>query len=1530
MDHSDPTTLYDSAERTISPAEIGEFLSFDHCSRYFKHQSQNVTRTANHPASDFTEAFHPLNLLLAKAGEDFERDTLEQLEDHVEAIHDLTTDDEQLSPDHTVVTRHVVNALTAPASRAPIVLYQPTLTGAIEAWGVGGHADFVFIWSTDTGVTIRTVDAKSAKEQKAYHQIQAAIYTDLIRQHLSSVADVDLDRVELSAGVVTRDETYLPPTREGVPSFDYASRIVDTRRLLDDSGELIEVAETDFEDVQYQLDDKCAGCPYNESCVTESFEEGSVRLLGLTESEQSILASHGIETLEELADICRPPDEWNPTNYQKASWPRPEYRTLKSLPGIGERLPDLVYEAQALVDRFTDSDRVDTFPATWIPGTGRCRLPDDTPPESFSIEFKRGSMIRVYLNIQEDYLRDRVIQLNARVTATASTAPPQRISCLAERAPTDETESTHVEESLLEEFAEELYAAIREVDGGIDFSDHHQQNPLLHIYTYTEGETDALMDAFDRHDTPLTNSLHDLLEGSPGMDSPRISHLREEIHDHVSLESPSIGLIHAYDELQPASDDYNKPRDVDSWSYEPPYTASNETVDMRSIFRRRLFNISVEWEADNGRAIVDPSVEDDVHGLNTRVRFGAAIPLGYIWSAVGEIDDEWVDESGFDTDQGLAGYELGNYRYHDESTRNQEIRPADVEALGRNLCDVLEHVERGLYFRDVDITSNKEPLDIGTLEVDSFDSISVGEAALSYLWMEYTASQDEKYETYRKMPPQRILSGDSLPVQITDVDTDAGNNLSATVTGRLRYDQLFSEGEETVKRNCRRKGGQGTSSGDWMVANPLDPGKTRQEMSDPQDLERGVSATIKALNLQANEVVFELSNQWWDPGEFGSRHRNWTTKSTQAKNDDGWTYVSPGEWLILDPQTDSISAEREKKALDTIQANALHDLVEGVRWGNTDAISDTVFDAEHLQEFADWVSDTIEPESLPNANQEEFVIEDSQILLLQGPPGTGKTAGAVAPSLCARIHAAEKADKPLSGLVTAPSNTAIDELMDDVAALVEKLQSDPDGPAGFENINLVRLSGDRPDHASDVVEYADYNGDDGEKRLDELKSVLLGGSSVATDGGTTAGGDSQATFDSFTESDSSESGASEDLEHTLFFATPTKSWGLLKHFAGSSDADSIANQRYWDLMAIDEASMMTMPKLLLAGTAMESEAQLLVSGDHRQLPPVQKHDWGEETRRDIRDAIPYLSALDYLRLLAGDADVIDGETAEIFSHDIDSDAIEIPMVRLDETYRFGPQTAEFVRRSVYEADGIDYDSGRKAADIETRHTATTAPLESVYDTDAPIVLITYDSEQTYQQVNPVEAAISQTLLLDHHSDLTAGLVTPHNAQRSRLQEMLHELQHSDDHPDVDIEVGENTLVETVERFQGGEQDLMIVSATVSDPRYIDAENEFLLQQNRANVSFTRHQNKLIVVAPETLFGHIPSDPEVYDEAELWKAVAVAAGEAPSEYQTAPDWSGSLEEFVTDKSSLPTHLDGNTALNVYRLESLPTEDHSYIT
>jgi len=102
-------------------------------------------------------------------------------------------------------------------------------------------------------------------------------------------------------------------------------------------------------------------------------------------------------------------------------------------------------------------------------------------------------------------------------------------------------------------------------------------------------------------------------------------------------------------------------------------------------------------------------------------------------------------------------------------------------------------------------------------------------------------------------------------------------------------------------------------------------------------------------------------------------------------------------------------------------------------------------------------------------------------------------------------------------------------------------------------------------------------------------------------------------------------------------------------------------------------------------------------------------------------------------------------------------------------------------------------------------------------------------------------------------------MTPHRAQRSLLTQQLGARE-------------EILRIDTVEKMQGGECPVVIVSATASDTAAITKNAAFILDLNRANVAFSRTQERLIVVCAKSLLDNVPADLENYESAMLWKAI----------------------------------------------------------
>jgi hypothetical protein len=113
-----------------------------------------------------------------------------------------------------------------------------------------------------------------------------------------------------------------------------------------------------------------------------------------------------------------------------------------------------------------------------------------------------------------------------------------------------------------------------------------------------------------------------------------------------------------------------------------------------------------------------------------------------------------------------------------------------------------------------------------------------------------------------------------------------------------------------------------------------------------------------------------------------------------------------------------------------------------------------------------------------------------------------------------------------------------------------------------------------------------------------------------------------------------------------------------------------------------------------------------------------------------------------------------------------------------------------------------------------------------------------------------------------------GVVTPHRAQVGRIVDELTRACGTNA-PYADI----TSAVDTVERYQGQERDVIIASFAVGDPDTIRGEDEFLYNLNRFNVMASRAKVKLIVLVTKTLLDYLSDDADVLRESALFKRYA---------------------------------------------------------
>ncbi|MEZ6195297.1 MAG: AAA domain-containing protein [Planctomycetota bacterium] len=252
----------------------------------------------------------------------------------------------------------------------------------------------------------------------------------------------------------------------------------------------------------------------------------------------------------------------------------------------------------------------------------------------------------------------------------------------------------------------------------------------------------------------------------------------------------------------------------------------------------------------------------------------------------------------------------------------------------------------------------------------------------------------------------------------------------------------------------------------------------------------------------------------------------------------------------------------------------------------------------------------------------------------------------------------------------------------------------------------------------------------------------------------------------------------------------------------------------FDVVVFDESGQLTLPAAMMA---MIQADRWVFAGDHAQLPPVvQTHRPG------------------------------DGPAVSVFQHLVERTPREA--VLLDRSFRLNAELATFPSRSFY---GERLSSAPSAAASRLELTRDhMGPRAAILDPDRPSTLALV-RHQGRGQESPEEAALVARLV---HDAIAGGVppeeiavIAPHRRQNVKIREFLGRLGHAGAHP----------LVDTVERIQGQERDLIVISMALSDPDAISAESEFLFLPNRLNVALTRARKKLVFVASPALFRALP-------------------------------------------------------------------------
>jgi DNA replication ATP-dependent helicase Dna2 len=257
----------------------------------------------------------------------------------------------------------------------------------------------------------------------------------------------------------------------------------------------------------------------------------------------------------------------------------------------------------------------------------------------------------------------------------------------------------------------------------------------------------------------------------------------------------------------------------------------------------------------------------------------------------------------------------------------------------------------------------------------------------------------------------------------------------------------------------------------------------------------------------------------------------------------------------------------------------------------------------------------------------------------------------------------------------------------------------------------------------------------------------------------------------------------------------------------------------WDVIIIDEAGQLSIP---LAIAAMVKGSKYIFIGDHKQLPPIIAEDHPDEVFQK-----------------------------SIFEHLHQFD----PGIMLNITYRMNKWINDFPSRQFY--------NGQLVPDKKNEDWILEIPNKfnkyaEILDSTKPEVLFCH-----YHESNESRSEFEADLIAEFIEEyLNQGvkpdnmaILTPFRAQVRQIKKALMRIRNYKEFKD-------ELFLDTVERIQGQERDIIIFSLATTDPVKAMQRASFFFNPNRFNVALTRAKKKRIVIGHKNLFHLLSSDKEL--------------------------------------------------------------------
>lgn len=262
----------------------------------------------------------------------------------------------------------------------------------------------------------------------------------------------------------------------------------------------------------------------------------------------------------------------------------------------------------------------------------------------------------------------------------------------------------------------------------------------------------------------------------------------------------------------------------------------------------------------------------------------------------------------------------------------------------------------------------------------------------------------------------------------------------------------------------------------------------------------------------------------------------------------------------------------------------------------------------------------------------------------------------------------------------------------------------------------------------------------------------------------------------------------------------------------------------YDLIIVDEASQYRAMDALIVFSRCKEDTRFLLVGDEKQLPSIIQGNYIKKEGKDIYGSVFHMFMTG---LGDGHKDIIS----------------------LDEQFRMNGILCKYsstIYNEKYKAATPDIEKQK----ISLKARSSNAMLDFIMDEDYPLVFCEVSGDDQLQtEIESVTSLVAElkSNLICKKGDFWSkgcGIISPHHEYINRVKTSIANR--------LGLKTPNDVFIGTVDKLQGQEREVVIVSYGVSSFEKINNESEFIFSMERFNVSITRGKAKTIVFLSEVL------------------------------------------------------------------------------